>query len=477
MTETATETPSATRAQAPQATPVDTIAPTVERLRARFDSDATRELSWRRDQLRGLMAMVDENEARIVEALGADLGKPPLEAAMAEVRFTRSEAAAALDQLGRWTRPEHVGETLMTWPGRSAIVREPFGVALIIAPWNYPFTLVMSPLIGALAAGNCVLVKPSEVSAHTSAVLADLLPKYLDSEAVAVVEGGVAETTEVLRQRFDHIFYTGNGVVARIVMRAAAEHLTPITLELGGKSPCIVDGTAKLEQAARRICWGKYYNAGQTCVAPDYILATRDVHDQLIERLAATLRTFYGEDAKASADYGRIINERHHRRLVELLEGQTVVCGGDHDEATRYIAPTVLSGVDPASAVMQEEIFGPILPVLAVDDVDAAIEFVRARPKPLALYLFSKDRSAQERVLRRTSSGGAVLNHVWLHLANSALPFGGVGESGMGASHGRHGFETFSHRKAVLDKATWIDPWLMYPPYTEFKRSCLAKLL
>jgi aldehyde dehydrogenase (NAD+) len=351
-------------------------------------------------------------------------------------------------------------------------------VVLVIAPWNYPFQLAIAPAIAAVAAGNTVLLKPSEVAPHTSALIARWLPRYVDASCIRVIEGGVSETTKILEQRFDHIFYTGNGVVGRIVMTAAAKHLTPVTLELGGKSPCIVDRTADLDVAARRIVWGKFYNAGQTCVAPDHVLVEESVHDALLNRMVATLRSFYGDDPQASADYGRIINGRHHARLLRLLEQSgTVVCGAEHDASDRYIAPTILKDVPLESAVMGEEIFGPILPVLSVPNVDAAIRIINDRPKPLALYIFSSDERTQQRVIERTSSGGMAINHVWLHLAVPGLPFGGVGESGMGAYHGRHGFETFSHRRGVLKKPTMVDPDLLYPPYTATKSKWIKRLL
>jgi aldehyde dehydrogenase (NAD+) len=375
-------------------------------------------------------------------------------------------------------KPKKVSTSLAAFPGKSLIVREPLGVALVIAPWNYPFALVVNPLAGALAAGNCAVVKPSEVAPATSALLARILPKYLDPEAVAVIEGGVPETTELLAQRFDHIFYTGNGAVGRIVMRAAAAHLTPVTLELGGKSPCLVDASANLEVSARRILWAKFYNCGQTCVAPDYILVEASVHDAFVAQLKATLREFFGDNPQQHKDYGRIVNARHHRRLMGLLPGSgQVAAGGQADEPDRYIAPTLLTQVPEDAPIMQDEIFGPILPILAVPNLDDAIHFVNARPKPLALYLFSSQDAAYEQVVSRTSSGGFVMNHAVIHLAVHGLPFGGVGESGMGAYHGEHSFDTFSHRKAVLKKGTALDMPLTYPPYTEKKESWLRRLL
>ncbi len=330
--------------------------------------------------------------------------------------------------------------------------------------------------MGAIAAGNTAVVKPSEVSAATSAIIARLVPKYLDRDAVAVIEGGVPETTALLAQRFDHIFYTGNGTVGRVVMKAAAEHLTPVTLELGGKSPCIVDEDVDLDVAARRIVWGKFFNAGQTCVAPDYLLVHERVKPRLIDKLRQMVTEFYGDDPKQSRDYGRIINERHHARLSKLLASGKPVLGGQTDEQARYIAPTVLEDVSPDAPIMQEEIFGPILPVLTVPNVESAIEFVNRRDKPLALYVFTNDKQTAERVIERTSSGGACVNDCVSHLVPPELPFGGVGPSGMGAYHGKAGFDTFTHKKSVLDKATKLDAPLRYPPYADQKLKWVKRL-
>jgi aldehyde dehydrogenase (NAD+) len=449
------------------ATDLAAIPETVARLRKTFESGRTRPLAWRREQLVRLRALLREHGEELLAALRADLGKPAFEAWATDVASVRIEASLALRNLRRWTRPERVG--WIPFPGRARVVREPLGVVLVIAPWNYPVQLLLSPLVGALAAGNCAVLKPSEVTAHTSALLARLLPSCLDPDAVAVVEGAVPETTALLAERFDHVFYTGNGRVGRVVMEAAAKHLTPVTLELGGKSPCIVHADADLRVAARRIAWGKFLNAGQTCIAPDYVLVDREREAELVAELGAAIRDFYGEDPRSSPDYARIASERHHRRLVGLLASGEVAIGGSFDAGERYLAPTVLRRVALDSPAMQEEIFGPILPVLAVASLDEAIAIVRRGEKPLALYLFTRDRAVEERVLAETSSGGACVNGTILHVANPALPFGGVGESGMGAYHGRHSFETMSHRRAVLARGTRFDPKLLYPPYRSFK--------
>jgi len=456
------------------ATQISEIPGIVARLRATFESGGTRPLPWRREQLRRLRALVGEHGDELLEALRADLGKPALEAWAADIAAVRLEAALALRNLRRWTRPERVG--WLPFPGRARVVREPLGVVLVISPWNYPVQLLLSPLVSALAAGNCAVLKPSEVTAHTSALLARLVPLYLDPDAVAVVEGAVAETTALLAERFDHVFYTGNGRVGRIVMEAAAKFLTPVTLELGGKSPCIVHEDANLRVAARRIAWGKFLNAGQTCIAPDYVLVHRDRESLLLAELGAAIREFYGEDPRTSPDYARIASERHHRRLVGLLSDGEVVIGGGFDAGQRYLAPTVLRRVALESPIMQEEIFGPILPVLPVASIDEAIGIVRRGEKPLALYVFTEDRAVEERVLAETSSGGACVNGTILHIAHPSLPFGGVGESGMGAYHGRHGFEALCHRRAVLTRGTRFDPKLLYPPYGSLKTKIVKRL-
>ena len=449
----------------------------VAAVRAYFETGATKRLSWRLSQLYALEHFLMEREQDIFDALHADLGKPATEAFTSEIGIALSELRLARAKLASWTKPERVRTSLVAMPGRSYVYREPLGVTLIIGAWNYPLHLVVLPLTGAIAAGNCVVLKPSEVAPRVSALLARWLPKYLDPKAVRVMEGGVAETTALLREHWDHIFYTGNATVGRIVMAAAAKHLTPVTLELGGKSPCIVDDSADLDTAARRIVYGKFFNAGQTCVAPDYVLVHEHVHDALINRMVSTIREFYGDDPKQSPDFARIVNERHHARLIRLLRDSDVVTGGEADASDHYIAPTILKNVKEADAVMQEEIFGPILPVISVPGVESAIAFVNRHAKPLALYLFARDAGVQGRVLAGTSAGGTTFNHIWLHLGVPELPFGGVGESGMGAYHGRRSFETFSHRRAVLKKSKFPDPPLLFPPYSARKLRWIKKLL
>ena len=448
----------------------------VTELRRTFEAGKTRPHDWRRGQLLRFKAMIEENETAIFDALHADLGRASAETRMVETGTVLTEIGHALSQLKKWMRPKKVSTPLTNQPGRSWIVPEPLGVVLIMAPWNYPFYLVCMPLIGAIAAGNCAVLKPSEISANTSALLARLIPSYLDPEAVRVVEGGVETATALLAERFDHIFFTGSAGVGKAVMSAAARHLTPVTLELGGKSPCIVTQDCDLEVAARRVAWGKFLNAGQTCVAPDYVLVDETVADRFVDALKAAVKRFYGDDPKASPDYPRIISDRHFERIGGLIADGHVEIGGQTDPASRYIAPTVLTQVDPDSAVMSQEIFGPVLPVIPCASLDDAIDFINRRPRPLALYLFSTDSGARERVLAETSSGGVCVNDVVMHLTVPDLPFGGVGRSGMGASHGRASFDGFSHAKSVLAKSERFDVPVRYPPYSRLK-SWLLKLL
>ncbi|KOV64258.1 aldehyde dehydrogenase [Streptomyces sp. MMG1121] len=422
-------------------------------MRATFATGRTKPVEWRTEQLRRLRAMLTERGADLAAALHADLGKSRTEAYRTEIDFTIREIDHTLEHLADWLRPEpapvpaHLGADATAWTQY-----DPLGVVLVVAPWNYPAQLLLAPMVGALASGNAVVAKPSELAPATSAVLADLIPAYLDTDAVAVVEGGIPQTTALLAERFDHIFYTGNGTVGRIVMRAAAEHLTPVVLELGGKSPVFVDRDADLDVVADRLARGKFLNAGQTCVAPDYVLTDPETAAALEPALVRAVEKLFGADPAESPEYGRIINERHFDRLSALLDSGRVAVGGASDRAAKYIAPTVLADVHPTSPVMREEIFGPILPIVTVPGLDEAIAFINDRDKPLALYVFSESADTRGRLAAETSSGGLGYGLPLAHLTVSDLPFGGVGESGMGNYHGRYSIETFSHRKAVLDK-------------------------
>ncbi|CAL9340024.1 4,4'-diaponeurosporen-aldehyde dehydrogenase [Nocardiopsis dassonvillei] len=454
------------------------IAELVRGLRAAFASGRTKPIGWRRAQLRGLRSLLVEERPALEKALGADLGKSPVEAHTTEIGFVINEIDHTLKHLASWLRPRRVPVPVALAPAKARTVREPLGTVLVISPWNYPVNLALAPMVGALAAGNAVVLKPSELSPATSSLLAELLPRYLDREAVAVVEGGVPESTALLEQHFDHIFYTGNAQVARIIMAAAVKHLTPVTLELGGKSPAIVEPGVDLATTARRLAWGKFTNAGQTCVAPDYVLAVGDTAEELQRELAAAITEMFGRDPRASADYGRIVNERHFDRLVALLDSGTVVAGGRHDREDLYIAPTVLGGVTADTPIMAEEVFGPILPVVRVADLDEAIAFVNGRDKPLALYAFTASEATKRRLTTETSSGGLAFGLPIAHLAVPDLPFGGVGESGMGAYHSTASIDTFSHTKSVLDKSLVLDTMrLAYAPITDLKEKMLRRML
>lgn len=453
------------------------IPPVVARLRSTFDSGRTKPISWRRAQLRALRRMLTEERPTWEKALKDDLGKPALEAHTTEIGYVVNEIDHTLKHLASWLRPKRVGVPMSLAPAKARWVREPLGTVLIISPWNYPVNLALAPLVGAIAAGNTAVLKPSELSPATSRVMTDLLPRYLDTEAVAVVEGGVPESTALLEERFDHIFYTGNSAVARIVMAAAVKHLTPVTLELGGKSPAVVEPGVDLATTARRLAWGKFTNAGQTCVAPDYVLAIGDTAQGLQRELAAAITEMFGSDPQASPDYGRIVNERHFDRLSVLLDSGEVVAGGRGERESLYMEPTVLGGVDPDSPVMAEEIFGPILPVITVPDLDAAIRFVKERDKPLALYGFTDSEATKRRLITETSSGGVGFGLPIAHLAVPDLPFGGVGESGMGAYHAEASIDTFSHVKPVLDKSLALDTMRMaYAPISQFKEKVIRRI-
>jgi len=430
----------------------ETAAEVVGRLRATFNTGVTRGLDWRVNQLQRLRALLVENEQELIEALWADLRKNPTEAKTQEIDFTVADIDEALASLESWLQPRPVQVPAHFGPTTTAYTTyDPLGVVLVIAPWNFPLHLLIDPIIGALAAGNTVVAKPSEISVHTSAVAARLLREYFDADVLTVVEGGAEETTSLLEQRFDQIFYTGSGTVGRIVMAAAAKNLTPVTLELGGKSPVFVAPDADLDETAKRLVGAKFGNAGQQCIAPDYVLADPATAAALVPALRAAVEAQFGASPQAATDFGRIINERHFDRLTGLLDSGRAVVGGQYDRDDLFIAPTVLTDVDPGSPVMQEEIFGPILAVVEVADLDAAIAFINERDKPLALYAFTESEATKSRLVNETSSGGVAWGQPVMQLLMPGLPFGGVGESGMGRYHGRYSLEAFSHLKAVAD--------------------------
>lgn len=446
-------------------------------LSATFNSGKTRDLSWRRAQLKAVQQMMKDCESELFEALNADLGKSALESFATETSFVNGDAAYSLKNLSRWSRKRRVTTPMTAKPGKSWIQPEPLGIVLVIGAWNYPVQLTLAGMTAAISAGNCVVIKPSELAPATSALLARRVPEYLDPDCVKVVEGAVAETTALLELPFDHILYTGGGNVGRIVMAAAAKHLTPVTLELGGKSPCVILPDANLETTARRIAWGKFTNSGQTCVAPDYILTDADTEALLLPLIDKCIREMFGDDPQKSDSYGRMINERHHERVSALIDSGHVAIGGQVDASDKYIAPTVLTDVALDSPVMREEIFGPVLPIVRADSLEDAIELVRKTDKPLSAYVFTNDKQAEAKFLDQVSCGSACVNDVMMFMAVHELPFGGVGPSGMGAYHGRKGFETFSHLKAVMKRGWWPDMPARYAPHTDSKFNLLRKVL
>jgi aldehyde dehydrogenase (NAD+) len=435
-------------------------------LRQVFATGRTRSLQWRLDQLRGIERLLEERESEIAAALADDLGRSAVEAWLGDIASTAAEAAYARKHLKKWMRRRRASLPLSQLPGRAWVQYDPLGVVLVIGPWNYPLYLSLAPLVAAVAAGNCAVLKPSELAPATSALLARLVPEYLDGEAIRVVEGDASTTQDLLAQGFDRALFTGGTDIGKKIMAAAAPTLTPVTLELGGKSPVLVAADADIDVAARRIAWVKLLNSGQTCIAPDYVLADHRVVDALVGKIVANVREFRSAETDASL---RIVNQRQFDRLVALIsttDGQ-VVTGGRSDSSALRIEPTVIVNPSPNDGVMADEIFGPILPVLSVESLDQAVEFVNARPKPLALYVFTSSPQQGRDLVDRIPSGGAVINHVAMHCLVPQLPFGGVGASGMGAYHGQWGFEALSHRRAVLSKTTKPDPRLMYPPYTD----------
>ena len=442
-----------------------------------FRQGHTLPIAWRKEALDKLGKAIRAREGDIHAALKADLNKSRTEGYMCEVGMTLAELGYVKKHLSGWARDKRYLTPMSQFPAKSFTVANPYGVALIMSPWNYPFLLTMEPLIGAIAAGNCCVVKPSAYSPATSAVMTDILSSCFPPEHVAVVEGGRAENQALLDQKFDYIFFTGGVTVGKEVMTRAAANLTPVTLELGGKSPCVVDETAKLDLAAKRLVFGKFLNCGQTCVAPDYLLIHRRVKEEFLGYVKKWTVEMYGENALENESYVKMINRKHFDRVMGLIDPAKVVMGGKGDPETLKIQPTILDNVTPQDAVMGEEIFGPVLPVLTYDTIQEAENFINDRPHPLALYLFSEDRAVQERFLRRVPYGGGCLNDTIIHLATSRMGFGGVGNSGMGSYHGRLSFETFTHRKSIVKKSTWLDLPIRYAPYTEGKEKSIRMFL
>ncbi len=441
------------------------IAEIVARQKAFFRTHKTLDISFRLQKLKALQKAILRHQEAIFQALEKDFRKPTFETFATEIALILDEIKIMLENVKQWAKPQAVRGSWLLFPSASYLYPEPYGTVLIIGAWNYPLQLTLLPAIGAIAAGNTAIIKPSELSANTSAVIKTIVTEVFEPAHVCVIEGGVNETQTLLKERFDKIFFTGSTAVGKIVAKAAAEYLTPVTLELGGKSPCIVDEDADLEVSARRIVWGKFVNAGQTCVAPDYVLAHKKIRSMLILKMSKYITEFYGENPQNSPDYPRIINQKHFERLIKYLSNGKIVKGGQIDEQERFIAPTILDDITWESEVMQEEIFGPILPVIEFADLEKVVEELQYKEKPLACYYFGKTESKQEYVLKHLAFGGACVNDTVMHTANPNLPFGGVGSSGQGGYHGKFSFDTFTHYKAVVKKPFWLDVPLRYPPY------------
>ncbi len=449
----------------------------VAKQRDYFAKGETLSVEKRLQALERLEKALRNGEEELCRAMKADLGKSCTEGYMCEVGLTLSELGYVKRHLRSWSRDRRARTPLAQFHARSFTVQEPYGVVLVMSPWNYPVLLTLEPLIGALAAGNCCVVKPSAYSPETSAVMARLLRSIFPEEYVAVVEGGRQENQGLLAQKFDYIFFTGGVNVGKLVMEKASAHLTPVTLELGGKSPCIIDEHANLKLAARRLVFGKYLNCGQTCVAPDYALVHSRVREQLLTYIKKEIVRMYGEHPLENPDYGKIINRKHFDRILGLIDRDKLAWGGKSSPESLQIEPTVLDSVEPGDPVMQEEIFGPVLPILTVDSMEEALAFVNSRPKPLALYIFTQDKQVERMFLKRASFGGGCVNDTIIHLATSAMGFGGVGNSGMGSYHGKKSFETFSHEKSIVKKYTWLDLPMRYQPYTKMKDKMIRMFL
>ncbi|NFC86574.1 aldehyde dehydrogenase [Clostridium botulinum] len=444
---------------------MENIRNILEKQKSFFDKGYTKDINFRIEALKKLKHNIKINENNIFKALNIDLNKSEFETFITEIGIVYDEINGAIKNIKKWSKPKKVKTPITNFLASSYIYNEPYGVALIMSPWNYPFQLIMAPLVGAISAGNCVLLKPSELAIETEKIIVKIIKDTFSDEYIGVITGGIEESTALLKEKFDYIFYTGGINVGKIVMRAAAEHLTPITLELGGKSPCIVDKDANIDLAARRITWGKFLNAGQTCVAPDYLVVHRNIKEKLISSIENYIIEFFGENSFESEDYPRIINERHFKRLEGYLKEGKIVSGGNTDINNLYIEPTIIEGINFENRIMKEEIFGPVFPVIEFEDIDKVIDIVKNNPKPLALYYFSENKEKQEFIIKNISFGGGCINDTIMHLSTSTLPFGGVGNSGIGGYHGRASFDTFSHKKSILKKSNLIDIKIRYAPF------------
>lgn len=448
----------------------------IDKQRQFFASGATLSIPFRIEQLKKLKWLLLNNESHITDALKKDLNKAPAETIFHEILLVIKEIDFVIKHLKKWSQPKKVTTPFFLWPGRSEIHFEPYGIVLMISPWNYPCMLLMSPLIGAMSAGNCVIVKPSEIAMHTQVLLLKLINDHFPSEYIHAVQSGPEQTQQLLQEKFDYIFFTGGTQIGKIVMEAAAKHLTPITLELGGKNPCIVDETADLDFAAQRIAWGKTINAGQVCLSPDYLYVHHSSKETLIKKIIENLKRFYGDHPEQSPDYGRIVNQHHFQRLSHFLRKGTILFGGEHDEATRYISPTLIVDISWNDPIMQEEIFGPLLPIFTYEKLEDVIHLLKPKSKPLALYLFSQNKYNKKKIVNELSFGGGCVNDCIVQIANLHLPFGGVGHSGLGHYHGKYSFDTFSHFKSLYQKSFSFSTKLEYPPYSQKKLQWLRRL-
>lgn len=444
-----------------------TIHNIIQEQRQFFNTGKTKDINFRIEQLKLLQQAIITHENYIYEALKADLHKPQLEAYVSEIGLCLEEIKHALKNIKSWTKPQAILTPITQFLSTAQINIEPLGVVLIISPWNYPLQLCLAPLVGAIAAGNCVILKPSEIAPNTSRILADIIQKTFDRAYIAIIEGGIETSQELLAEKFDHILFTGSTNVGKIVMEAAAKTLTPVTLELGGKSPCIVDADAPVETTARRIVWGKFLNAGQSCIAPDYLLVNKSIKSELLAAIAKCIKEFYGDNPLMSQDYARIINQKQFDRLTKLLQDGKIIIGGETNNSDYYISPTVIDEISWNAAIMQEEIFGPILPVFTYTDITEAIALINEKPKPLAIYIFSRNQQIQQQILQATASGGVCINDTLSHFVVLDLPFGGIGTSGIGSCHGKASFDTFSHRRSILNKSFLVDIKLRYAPYKD----------
>jgi aldehyde dehydrogenase (NAD+) len=450
----------------------------ISKQRQFFSSGKTRSIDFRIEQLNQLKTLIIDNENAIIQALKKDLYKPETEAVINEIILVKKEINLAIKKIKKWSKPLRVSTPFPAlWPGKSFIHHEPYGVVLIISPWNYPFLLTMMPLIGAIMAGNCVIIKPSEVAVHSEKIITQLINQHFSLDYIHVVNANSNETQQLLTETFDYIFFTGGENIGKEVMLAAAKHLTPVTLELGGKSPCIIDETIDLDYVARRVVWGKFMNAGQTCIAPDYLLVHASCKEKLIDKLKNVIQEFYGNHPEQSQSFSRIINQKHFDRLCRLLKNGNIVLGGIHDREKLYISPTLIENVNWTDAIMQEEIFGPLLPILTYESIDEVIFTLKKYAHPLALYVFTKNNETEKSIINSLSFGSGCVNDCVVQIANTNMPFGGVGRSGLGAYHGKYSFETFSHRKSIYKKHWLFDLKIIYPPYTSGKLKWLRRIL